>query len=121
MGNLFHTWERRAFWTAFAFAGLTLLVSIPFAAAFRRVDTPVWLTLALCGAPPVLVYAGMTRKIRRRRRLLSQPFPSEWEMVLQHEVAFYRALSAAEKERSGYMSLRIWWTNQTERSTGCRR
>jgi Mlc titration factor MtfA (ptsG expression regulator) len=38
-------------------------------------------------------------KIRRRRKLLAEPFPIEWETVLQRDVAFFRALPDAEKVR----------------------
>ncbi len=99
MGDLFPAWEQRAFWTAIAFTGLSLLVSATLAAALHRGDTPLWLTLSLLSVPPVLVYAGLTRRIRRRRSLISQPFPSEWEVVLQRDVIFYRVLDAAERER----------------------
>jgi len=98
-GNLFRTWERRAYGTAIAFAGLALLVSATLAVAFRRADTPLWLTLSLLSVPPSLVYAGLTRGIRRRRKLLSEPFPAEWEVVLQRDVIFYRVLEPAERER----------------------
>ena len=46
-----------------------------------------------------LVYAGMTRKIRRRRRILAQPFPAEWEEILQREVVFFRALDPEDQAR----------------------
>ena len=36
---------------------------------------------------------------RRRRRLLSQPFPPEWLHYLEHNVLHYRYLSTAEQAR----------------------
>jgi Mlc titration factor MtfA (ptsG expression regulator) len=45
------------------------------------------------------LYVGMTGKVRRRRRILKEPFPAEWEAVLEREVVFYRALEPAERER----------------------
>ena len=45
------------------------------------------------------VYDRMTRKLRRRRTLLTGPFPDEWEAVLQSKVVFFRALDETERER----------------------
>ena len=99
MSDPFQAWERRARWTALVFAGLTLLVSVAVAALFRRADTPVLESLLISSLPPALVYGGLTLKVRRRRFLLGEPFPSEWEAVLQQEVVFYRVLDPAEKHR----------------------
>jgi Mlc titration factor MtfA (ptsG expression regulator) len=41
----------------------------------------------------------MTRKYRRRRRIVSRPFPPEWDTILRTRVAFYNTLSETEKER----------------------
>lgn len=41
----------------------------------------------------------MTRKLRRRRRILAEPFPAEWEAVLQQEVLFFRVLAEGERRR----------------------
>jgi len=99
MDDRFRAWEQRTLKTAFAFSVLSLLISALVAAVFRRADTRLWLTLAISILPPVLVYAGLTRKIRRRRSIIEKPFPADWELVLQREVVFYRALSPSEKER----------------------
>lgn len=40
-----------------------------------------------------------TRRRRRRARVLSQPFPAEWEGVLQQHVVFFRALSPEQQQR----------------------
>ena len=37
--------------------------------------------------------------LRRRRRLLTLPFPSDWELILRRYVAFYGALEPADQER----------------------
>jgi Mlc titration factor MtfA (ptsG expression regulator) len=39
------------------------------------------------------------RKCRRRLRLMSRPFPAEWEAILQSRVAYYSALNAPDKDR----------------------
>ncbi len=58
--------------------------------------------LALPGAALVLgpgLYALMTRRWRRRERLLAQPCPETWERILTDRVAFYNRLNAEEKTR----------------------
>jgi hypothetical protein len=50
-------------------------------------------------APAFGVYAWQTGKIRRRRAILREPFPPEWEAVLQRDVAFFRVLGPAEQRR----------------------
>ncbi|ANM32453.1 hypothetical protein ABI59_23570 [Acidobacteria bacterium Mor1] len=56
--------------------------------------TPSW------PAPIVGIVAGaalhrlLTRKLRRRREILAQPFPAAWEAVLQKEIPFFRALES---------------------------
>jgi len=86
------TWERSVVRMARTFAIVTLVVSVLIAFVFTKVGTQVWLSLPLSLLIATLVYAGMTRKIRRRRRILTQPFPTAWEEVLQREVIFFRAL-----------------------------
>ena len=39
------------------------------------------------------------RKCRRRLRLMSRPFPAEWEAILNSRVAYYSALNPADQER----------------------
>lgn len=98
-GDFFRGWERRAFWTANFFSGLALLASVSLAALFHQENEAVWKAFLISCLPPTLVYAGLTQKVRRRRLLLSQAFPPEWEAVLQQEVVFYRVLSRGEKDR----------------------
>ena len=51
-----------------------------------------------CRADRVPPYAGMTRKVRRRQRILGRPFPAEREAVLQLEVLFLCALASAKSK-----------------------
>ena len=53
---------------------------------------------AISAIAAFLVYAWMTRKIRRRRKILAEPFPAEWEAVLQREVVFFRTLDPVTGE-----------------------
>ncbi len=91
------TWERAVVHTARIFAIVALVVSVLLAVGFTGAGVPAWLSLPLSLLVTYLVYAGMTRKIRRRRRILAQPFPTEWEEILQREVVFFRALEGEDQ------------------------
>ncbi len=92
-------WERSVFRAATAFAILTAIVLGGFALAVARRGIPAWVSLPLSALLAFLVYTAMTRKIRRRRRILAQPFPAEWEAILQRDVVFFRALDPEQQER----------------------
>jgi Mlc titration factor MtfA (ptsG expression regulator) len=91
-------WERTARHTAIAVTILTAIVLVGIAVGLASSGIPVWVSLPLSALLAYLVYTGMTRKIRRRRRILAQPFPSEWEAILQREVVFFRALDPEQQE-----------------------
>ncbi len=93
------TWERRVARTATVFTVLTLIVSAGLAVGLTRMGFSAWVSLSLAALITYLVYAGMTRKLRRRRRILAQPFPVEWETILQREVIFFRVLDPKEQKR----------------------
>jgi len=80
-------------------SGVALAVSLGFAASLLSGRISAWVWMPVAALIAVLVYAGMTRKVRRRRRILAQPFPTEWEAVLQREVLFFRALDPDEQMR----------------------
>lgn len=92
-------WERRVRRSAVLFAGLTLLICVGFSVTMLAADTSAWVWMSVSGLIAYLVYAGMTRKLRRRRRILTEPFPTEWEAVLQREVLFFRTLEPDEQQR----------------------
>lgn len=92
-------WERAVVHTARIFAIVTLVVSVPLAVGLTGAGIPAWLSLPASLLIAYLVYAGMTRKIRRRRRILARPFPTEWEEILQREVVFFRALEPEDQAR----------------------
>ncbi len=77
----------------------TLFVGGLLALAFRENPGIPWFGLGLSAIGAYFVYVAMTRRIRARRRILSRPFPAEWEAVLQREVVFFRALDEAERAR----------------------
>ena len=86
-------WERRTRRGALGCAVLTLGVSLLLAFAVIRSGRPVGTSLILAFAPAAGVYVLRTRPIRRRRAILGQPFPPDWETVLQRDVVFFRALA----------------------------
>ena len=92
-------WERSVTRSATVFAVATLVVAGGLAIALTWADVSPWVSLPLSVLIAFLVYAGMTRKVRRRRKILAQPFPTEWEAVLQREVVFFRALEPEEQKR----------------------
>jgi len=93
------TWERRVSRTAIVFAIATLIVSGAIAVGLARTGASAWVSLPLSVLVAFVVYTWMTRKVRRRRRILTEPFPAEWEAVLQREVVFFRALPPEEQQR----------------------
>ena len=97
--RLFAAWERRTRLWALVVAGLTLLVSVLIALLAIRAGRPVVTTLVLASAPAFGAYVWHTRKIRRRRGILRERFPSRWEAVLQRDVVFFRALDPAAQQR----------------------
>ncbi len=97
--RLFTLWERRTIRTALAFTAVALPILIFLAFVLRPTGKPLWLTLPIAAALSFGLYDILTWKLRRRRKILSQPFPAEWEEVLQREVVFYRALEPAERLR----------------------
>ena len=92
-------WERRERLAALVFTGLIFLVGVLAAVTMQRAGVPSFATLPALIAGSGAVYLGLTRKIRRRRRLLRQPFPPEWATVLQRDVAFFRALEPEAQRR----------------------
>ena len=95
----FAAWERRTRVWALVFAALTLGVTMLGALVLIRAGRPVVTTVVLALAPACGVYAWQTARIRRRRSWFRQPFPPEWEAVLQRDVLFFRALDPGDQAR----------------------
>ena len=92
-------WERSAGRTATVVAVVVLITLVGSAVGLARGGIAAWVSLSFSGLIAYLVYAGMTRKVRRRRRILAQPFPAEWEAILQREVVFFRVLDPEDQKR----------------------
>ena len=97
--GLFTAWERRTRLWALVVAALTLVVSALVALVVIRTGRPAATTLVLALAPAFGVYAWQTGRIRRRHAILREPFPPEWEAVLQRDVLFFRVLDPAAQQR----------------------
>lgn len=97
--GLFSAWERSTRRWALVCAAATLAVSALLAAALVRSGQPTGPTLVLALAPAVGVYVWQTRVVRRRRSILREPFPAEWEAVLQRDVVFFRVLAPEAQQR----------------------
>ena len=85
-------------WAA-AVAIMIFLALGALSVAIRPGGKPVWLSLVACAVLSWLVYIVLTRKARRRIQILAEPFPGEWEAVLQRDVVFFRVLDEEEKNR----------------------
>jgi Mlc titration factor MtfA (ptsG expression regulator) len=92
-------WERRARRTAIAFSVAAFVLLTFLAFGLRTTGKPLWLTLPIAALLSFGLYDLLGWKLRRRRKILSRPFPAKWEEVLQREVIFFRALEPAEQVR----------------------
>ena len=97
--DLFTAWERRTRLWALVFAALTLVMSALVALVMIRTGQTTGITLVLALTPAFGVYIWQTGKIRRRQAILREPFPPEWEAVLQRDVIFFRALDPKAQQR----------------------
>ena len=97
--GLFTAWERRTRLWALVFAASTLVVSALASLVLIRMGWPAGITLVLALVPVFGVYVWQTGKIRRRQAILREPFPPEWEAVLQGDVVFFRVLDAVAQQR----------------------
>ena len=84
---------------ALVLAVLTLTVSALVAVVLIRTGRPEATTWGLALVPAIGVYAWHTQRIRRRRAILREPFPAEWETVLQRDVVFFRVLGPEAQRR----------------------
>ena len=98
-GALSTVWEARVVRNAWIFSAVALTAGVALAFGLREVGVSLASSLPTTAAFSALVYWGMARKLRKRRAILAEPFPAEWEAVLQQEVVFFRALDAEEQAR----------------------
>jgi Mlc titration factor MtfA (ptsG expression regulator) len=91
--------ERRAFKMASGIGIATTAFSAIIAIGLRGAGAPLLFTLPVSLGLGWWAYRSLTGRIRRRRSILRQPFPPEWETVLGKEVVFYRVLDPEGQER----------------------
>jgi Mlc titration factor MtfA (ptsG expression regulator) len=92
-------WERRAGRAAVALSVVTLVGGLAVAFGVNALGASAWLTFPAAGLAAAAAYRLSTGKLRRRRRILSEAFPAEWEAVLQREVVFFRVLDDEARQR----------------------
>ena len=99
--NIFSAWERRTRRWAFFSSLLTLAMSIVVLLLWVRPGRPAEMALVLVlGVAVALgVYRWQTKRIHRRHAILREPFPAEWEAVLQRDVVFFRVLDPEAQRR----------------------
>jgi Mlc titration factor MtfA (ptsG expression regulator) len=92
-------WERRTVRTAWILSVASIVPFFLVAAALRPAHLSPWTMAPLAIIGGVGVFLATTRKMHRRRVIMSRPFPAEWEAVLQRDVLFFRTLEPAEQRR----------------------
>ncbi len=92
-------WERSTIRTAWVLAILSLVPLAVTAILVRPDHLSPWTLQPLAMVSAFGVYRILSRKVHRRRAILSRPFPGEWEEVLQREVVFFRTLGPEEQLR----------------------
>ncbi len=91
--------ERQTRILATILSAVVLVGGLIIAFVTRQFGFPLWVTMPVCICSAWLAWTLPMRKVRRRREILGRPFPVEWEVVLQKDVAFFRALQPEEKTR----------------------
>jgi Mlc titration factor MtfA (ptsG expression regulator) len=91
--------ERRQSRLAFVAAIATMAVAAILAVGLLDKGVPLWLTVPSAFGLGWGVFRWMTAPGRRRRQILAQPFPPEWEAVLLENVVFYRSLESDDRNR----------------------
>jgi Mlc titration factor MtfA (ptsG expression regulator) len=91
--------EESAVRTAKGSAIAVTVIGLVLASGFWELGTSLWITAPAALGLGWCVFYWMTRSLRRRRKILAQPFPREWEDVLQRDVVFYRSLDAEDQSR----------------------
>jgi Mlc titration factor MtfA (ptsG expression regulator) len=91
--------ERRTFRMATTVGITTFVVTMIIAVAVRPAGVPLWFATPLTLGLGWWAYRWLMGPARRRREILAQPFPPEWEGVLQKDVVFYRSLDPQGQTR----------------------
>jgi len=92
-------WERRTLRNARILAAVALAVLSLLAWALHTAGLSLGVGLSIAAGLTAGLYLLQTASLRRRRRIMSEPFPPEWEEVLQRDVVFFRALDEEGRRR----------------------
>jgi Mlc titration factor MtfA (ptsG expression regulator) len=91
--------ERRRLRWFLVLACVTGFVLAAAAALARPAGLPVWITAPAAALAAAWIHRLWSRRLRRRAVIRGQPFPPEWEAVLQRDVVFFRALPPEDQRR----------------------
>ena len=91
--------ERRSTVLARAVGAVTTVLALLMAAGLSTAGVALWITAPMALALGWWAYHWLMGPVRRRRDILGQSFPPEWESILRKEVLFYRALDPDEQAR----------------------
>ncbi|MDT7042767.1 zinc-dependent peptidase [Candidatus Nitronereus thalassa] len=80
-------------------SGMIFLLLLVMLLAGRQETSEIVIRIVGAFLVVAFLYWFLTRKARRRSVLRKQPFPAEWETILQREVPFYQSLDELEKAR----------------------
>jgi Mlc titration factor MtfA (ptsG expression regulator) len=92
-------WERRVRKAALQSGIGACFIAAALFYLFLQGSVTRWPSMLLAVGIGWFVYYGLMAKVRRRRRILAQPFPKQWLAVLNRDVLFYNALGVDDQVR----------------------
>jgi len=84
---------------AIIFLGALGIFFFPIIMLYRSNIFYLLFSTGACVVLALLVYLFLTRKYRRRKKIIKTPFPQEWERILDSNVAFYGGLTDEDRTR----------------------
>ena len=97
--NVRHRQEQLTRRLSLFFSSIVFLMFLMMLLAGSHDASEIMIRIAVAFLVAMFLYRFLTRKGRRRAALRKQPFPTAWEVILQHEVPFFQALNESEKNR----------------------
>jgi len=85
-----------AMFIALCVMGISLL---PIIMLYKSNLVYILLSAISCCMLALLLYLFLMRKYRKRKRILQNTFPAEWDHILNTQVAYYSSLNDDEKKR----------------------
>jgi len=97
--NARHRQERLTGQLSLFFSSIVFLLLLMMLLPGSQAMSEIIIRIAVAFLVALFLYRFLTRKGRRRAALRKQPFPATWEVILQREVPFFRALDESEQNR----------------------